>query len=131
MDQRFSHRDRRVAREVHRSAWGMLGLVVALAVVAVVAPSTAIRFGAVVGMAAAGGATLYQSRRMIDAYLADLSALERGVALHPAARIEMHTNVGLERLTVGPTRRSPNVRRRPPGPRGTASALPPGSSSRR
>lgn len=123
MDQRFSHRDRRVAREVHRSVWGMLALVVALGVVAIVAPSTAIRFGAVVGMAAAGGATLFQSRRLIDEYLADLHALERGVPLHPAARVEMHTHVGLERPTVGPSRRSPNVRRRPPGTDGAASAL--------
>lgn len=131
MDQRFSHRDRRVAREVHRSVWGMVGLVVALGVVTVVAPSTAIRFGAVVGLAMAGGATLFLSRRLIDGYLADLHALEHGTGLHPTTRVEMHTDVGLERATVGPSRRSPNVRRRPPGSNDTARALPSPSSSSR
>lgn len=109
----------------------MLTLVVALAAVAVVAPSTAIRFGAVVGMAVAGGATLFQSRRLIDAYVADLHELERGAHLHPTARVEMHSDVELERLSVGPNRRSPNVRRRPPRTDGAASALPPASSSTR
>lgn len=114
MPDRFSHRDRRIAREVHRSLWAMVALVFGLGAVAIAAPVTAVRFGAVVGLAAAGAATLVESRRLIDAYLADLHALEAGRPLPPAAHVEMRTNVGLERATVGPSRRSPNTRRRGP-----------------
>ena len=58
---RVSHRDVRVTREIHLAAWGMLGIAAALILMALYFPIEAVRFAAVVGLAAAGAAYVWRA----------------------------------------------------------------------
>ncbi|HYK92693.1 MAG TPA: hypothetical protein VEY07_01450 [Thermoplasmata archaeon] len=106
-----SHRDRRVVREIERSTWGMLGLVLALGALAVGAPLEGIRFAAVLGLAVAGGAYLWQSGRAVGDYVRDLHQVEYGETVSGRVRAEVASQVGVDGSERGPTRALPAVRR--------------------
>src|SRR5215470_10230466 len=91
---RVSHRDRRVVADVARSTWGMVGLVGVLAGVAAEAPWTALRFGAIVGLAAAGGFFLWRMRSTVRGYLGDLQQVRSGADVSGRVRVEVESDVG-------------------------------------
>lgn len=110
---RPSHRDRRVSRDIARSAWGMLALVLALGVLALFAPMEAFRFAAVVGLAMAGGIYLWESNQTIGEYVRDLDEVRRGGTVSGRLRAEVGSAAAVE---DGPRRRARSV----PPPRRTA-----------
>jgi hypothetical protein len=109
---RLSHRDHRVDRELRRSAAAMLGLVGTLGVIAIAAPLDALRFGAVADLAIAGGSHITQTRRVVDEYVGDLESFAAEVPGADRLGAEIRSQVGLERVAAGPSRRSPHSRRR-------------------
>ena len=107
---KFSHRDRRVSRDLARSAGGILLIAVGLVGVGYAAPWPALRFGAVVGLAGAGGFFLWQIDRTVGRYLADLAAVESGGGTPGSVRVEVESDVGLEDRPEVPTPPSPGTR---------------------
>ena len=111
---RTSHRDRRVVRDIARSTWGMLGLVVVLSALALVAPLEAIRFAAVLGLAVSGGVFLWQSSRTVEEYVLDLEQVQLGGDVSGRVRVEVTSDVGPDPNGRRLSRALPLVRRRPP-----------------
>ena len=111
---RVSHRDRRVAADVARSTWGMLALIGVLAAVVLVGPGDAIRFGAIVGLAAAGGVFLWRIDRTVRTYVADLTSVDEGRAVSGVLRAEVESDVGFGGVSERPPPLSPSVRRSGP-----------------
>jgi hypothetical protein len=119
----LSHRDRRVARDIGRFAWVMLGLVLGLGVLAFAAPLVAVRFAAVAGLAGAGAAFLWQAGKAVGEYVRDLEQVRDGAAISGRIRVEVSSDVGLDPRARRLTRAVPPVRRRPP-PMGGSGAPP-------
>lgn len=113
MEARVSHRDRRVARDIARSAWGMLALVVALGALSLAAPLEAVRFAAVIGLAVAGGVFLWQSRRLISDYVRDLESVQVGRPRSGRVLVEVSSDVGYDAGGRRSPRALPPVRRHP------------------
>ncbi len=109
---RVSHRDRRVVRDIARSAWGMVALVVGLGALALVGPIEAIRFAAVAGLAVAGGVFLWQIDLTVHQYVGDLESVHRGERVSGRVLVEVTSDVGLDGLGGRPVRATPVVRRR-------------------
>ena len=115
---RLSHRDQRASRDIARSAWGMLGLVLVLGARALWAPIEAIRVAAVRGLAAAGGVYLWESSRTVDTYVADLDRVHRDASGSGRLRAEVASDgdrdarVRRHARTVPPPRRQAG----PPAP---------------
>lgn len=110
---RVSHRDHRVDREIYRSAGGMAGMVIALAILALYAPLDAFRFGALLGLAVSGGFFLWRTGLTVGDYVDDLESVRTGEARSGRVRAEVESDVGFERPMVSPLRRSPLVRHPP------------------
>jgi len=109
---RVSHRDRRVTRDINRAAWGMLGLTLLLGAGALYAPVEAIRFGAVIGMAASGAAYLWQSGVAVRGYLVDVDGVASGAEVPGHVRVEVESDVGYEGTPARFRGPSPHARRR-------------------
>ncbi len=122
---RVSHRDHRVSRDIARSAWGMVGLVLALGALMLAGPLEAIRFAAVIGLGVAGGVFLWQSSATVGQYVADLESVHRGENVSGRVRVEVTSSVGLDGLGGRPVRATPIVRRRPLAPSEGAGPEPP------
>lgn len=110
---RFSHRDRRVDRDIYRSVGGMAAIVIVLGGLALFAPLDAYRFGALIGLAVSGGFFLWRSGLTVGDYVGDLERVRSGEERSGRIRVEVESDVGFERLTVSPLRRSPLVRHPP------------------
>lgn len=112
----FSHRDVRAAREIGRFLWAILLLVLVLGAAAVLAPGDPLRFGAVVGLAVAGGIFLLEIDRSVQSYLRDLSEVAEGGPVSGIVRAEVESDVDLDDGMRRRPPRSPTVRRRGPIP---------------
>ena len=109
----YSHRDRRAQRDVRRAAVLFGAVILALLAVADGAPYLWARGLAVLGLAASGGAFLLFGDRLTREYAGDLASARSGETISGALRVEVESQVGLERPVVRPSIRSPHVRRRP------------------
>ncbi|MGI0132148.1 MAG: hypothetical protein ACREDK_03510 [Thermoplasmata archaeon] len=107
----YSHRDRRAQRAVRRAAAAFALLLVALLVVADLAPFAWTSALALLGLAAAGAAFLLHGDRLTREYAHDLAAARGSTNVSPALRVEVESDVGLDRAVVRPTSRSPHTRR--------------------
>ena len=107
----FSHRDHRTHRTIRRGTVVIIVVVVALTVVAVVVPNHLIGLIAVAALGVVGGVYALHAHRLVESYLTDLDRVRAGLPIDPSLRVEASSDVGLDRRTVGPTTRSPHVRR--------------------
>jgi hypothetical protein len=110
---RVSHRDHRVDREIYRSAGGMAAMVVVLGGIALYAPLDAFRYGALLGLGVSGGFFLWRTGLTVGDYVGDLERVQSGEERSGRIRVEVESDVGFERMTVSPLRRSPLVRHPP------------------
>ncbi len=108
---RLSHRDRRVARDISRSAWGMLGLVVVLAGLALYAPLEGFRFASVIGLAVAGGVFLWRADSTVQQYVLDLDRVQSGSETSGRVRVEVTSDTAVDEREVRLPRAIPAVRR--------------------
>ena len=107
----FSHRDRRAHRSVWRLLVGVTAATVALGAIAQYERAVpAIGAAAVAGLAITGGAALLAGERLIADYGNDLRNGRRPDGPDGFVRVEVRSEVGLERPVGLPTHRSPNVR---------------------
>jgi len=113
---RVSHRDRRVTADVIRSTWGMLGLVAVLVGAATVAPTAAVRFAAIVGLAAAGGFFLWRMGVTVRDYERDVARVRDGLPISGRILVEVESDVGFGPSTERSIPPSPNVRWGPDPP---------------
>ena len=107
----FSHRDHRTHRTLRRGTLAVLGAIVVLIAVAVLLPGPLAGLVAVAALAGVGGLYAWHAHRLVGSYLDDLERVRTGRPVAPLVRIEAAGDIGLDRRTVGPTTRSPHVRR--------------------
>lgn len=109
----YSHRDRRAQRNVRRAAVVFGLTILTLLALADLAPFLWARGLAVLGLAAAGGLFVLYGDRLTREYAHDLASARSGEPISGALRVEVESEVGLDRPVVRPSVRSPHVRRRP------------------
>lgn len=111
----YSHRDRRMHRAVRDwTLWVALASATVVALAATV-PIGMWGLGLVAVLAAIGGLFLVEADRRVREYVRDLESVRRGARVSGRLVVEVGSRVGLDRVGVGPSRRSPNVRRTTPG----------------
>jgi hypothetical protein len=113
---RFSHRDRRVDRTVHRALGAMILAVGMLGTLAFLSPSPLSGLFALLGLGAVGGVYLVGAGRVLAEYRGDLRRVHGGGTVDGLLRAEVESEVGLDRPVGLPSQRSPLVRGAPGRP---------------
>jgi hypothetical protein len=122
----YSHRDRRAHREVFRDFEIVVGAGLALGVLCLLTPWTAVGVGALLGLAVLGVVYVLRADRLLTVYSRDLERVRSGTEGSGFVRAEVASEVGLERTIGRPSSASPHRRRAPitPGGRGDAGVPP-------
>jgi hypothetical protein len=107
----YSHRDHRSYRAAYRLLALVAGGTVALVAVVFVAPWAAIGELALLALAALGGAALWESSAIADAYADDHRRAGRAGAAPSMLHVEVQSRLDLERSVFVGARPSPHARR--------------------
>jgi hypothetical protein len=108
----YSHRDRRAQRDVSRALGTVIAVTVVLTAGALLLPLPYVGIAAVLALAVLGAAYLGWSERTLSSYATDLRRAREGQEIDGFLRVEVTTEVGLERPVGRPTSPSPHARRR-------------------
>ena len=108
----FSHRDRRVHREVNRALYATTGTSLALIALALVVSLPLVGIGAVVALGIVGLVYVVWADRFLEEYANDLRAAREGSPRGSFVRAEMASPIGLDRDSRSPVSVSPHSRRR-------------------
>ncbi|MCI4330972.1 MAG: hypothetical protein L3K19_03905 [Thermoplasmata archaeon] len=114
----FSHRDRRVHRDLGRLSAGLLAALAIAIPLAVLSPWPQLGVAAILALAGSGALFIARAGAMGGEYADDLERVAAGTPASRWVHVEVHSRVGLSRPVGLPTERSPNVRppSRPVGP---------------
>jgi hypothetical protein len=98
---------------VWRALGALTGAGGALITLALLAPGVVAPAAAIAGLAATGAIYLGWGDRLLREYDQDLRSVRAGAAASGFVRVEVGSEVGLEREVGSPTGRSPHSRRHP------------------
>ncbi|MCI4365898.1 MAG: hypothetical protein L3K10_07585 [Thermoplasmata archaeon] len=116
----ISHRDHRAMRTVRRAFLLIVGTVALVGGLAVLSPFPLAGFVALVALALVGGLYLRNSDRLLRTYAHDLRSVRGDEPPRGWVRVEVESEVALERAVGLPSQRSPHTRF--PGGRGVSIA---------
>jgi hypothetical protein len=116
----FSHRDRRIHRFLWRTLAVAAGGFTLLGALVLYGPTEALALAGLLGLATLGAATMVVGERAVAEYERDLRTVRTGGPSSGLVRVEVASEVGLERSVGLPSRSSPHSRRAPSSGEGLA-----------